>query len=121
MKSEESLFNEVKVLHINGKIKDAQRIYLQLSKKNSNSSNLLFLLGTTCVQLKDYKKGKEFLNKSIKLNNYFAESFNSIGIIFAEEGDYINAIKDYDKALYLKNYFDANLNKAVALKNYFSI
>ena len=117
MKSEESLFNEAKVLHINGKIKDAQRIYLQLSKKNSNSSNLLFLLGTTCVQLKDYQKGKEFLNKSIKLNNNFAESFNSRGIIFAEEGFSHNRYKTIDKALYLKNYFDANLNKAVALKN----
>ena len=38
--------------------------------------------------------------------------------IFAEEGEYQNAIKDYDKALSLKqDYFDANLNKAVALRN----
>jgi len=118
MKSEELLFNEAKKLHINGKIKDAQVIYLQLLKSNSKNSNLLFLLGTTYLQLKDFSKGKEFLNTSINLNNSFPESYNSRGIIFAEEGDYLNAIKDYDKALSLKkDYYDAHLNKAVALKN----
>ena len=118
MKSEELLFNEAKKLHINGKIKDAQVIYLQLLKTNSKNSNLLFLLGTTYLQLKDFSKGKEFLNTSINLNNNFPESYNSRGIIFAEEGDYLNAIKDYDKALSLKkDYYDAHLNKAVALKN----
>ena len=118
MKSEELLFNEAKKLHINGKIKDAQVIYLQLLKTNSKNSNLLFLLGTTYLQLKDFSKGKEFLNTSININNSFPESYNSRGIIFAEEGDYLNAIKDYDKALSLKkDYYDAHLNKAVALKN----
>ena len=118
MKSEELLFNEAKKLHINGKIKDAQVIYLQLLKTNSKNSNLLFLLGTTYVQLKDFSKGKEFLDTSININNSFPESYNSRGIIFAEEGDYLNAIKDYDKALSLKkDYYDALLNKAVALKN----
>ena len=118
MKSDEVLFNEAKALHIKGEIKDAQDIYLQLLKKNSNNSNLLFLLGTTYVQQKNFQKGKEYLNVSIKINSNFPESYNSRGVIFAEEGEYQNAIKDYDKAISLKkDYFDANLNKAVALKN----
>ena len=118
MKSEELLFKEAKKLHINGKIKDAQVIYLQLLKKNSKNSNLLYLLGTTYVQLKNFHKGKKFLNLSININNNFPDSYNSRGIIFAEEGDYSSAIKDYDKALSLKkDYYDAHLNKAVALKN----
>ena len=117
MKSDELLFDEAKKLHINGEIKNAQVIYLQLLKKNSNNSNLLFLLATTCVQLNDYEKGKDFINKSLKINGNFPESYNGRGIIFAEEGNYLKAIKDYDKALSLRqNYFDANLNKAVALK-----
>jgi predicted O-linked N-acetylglucosamine transferase (SPINDLY family) len=118
MKSDELLFNEAKKLHIGGNVEDAQQIYLQLLKKNSNNSNLLFLIGTTYVQQKNYQKGKKYLNISIKINNNFAESYNSRGVIFAEEGEYQNAINDYDKALSLKkDYFDANLNKAVALKN----
>ena len=118
MKSDEVLFNEAKALHIKGEIKDAQEIYLQLLKKNSNNSNLLFLLGTTYVQQKNYQKAKDYLNISIKINSNFPQSYNSRGVIFAEEGEYQNAIKDYDKALSLKkDYFDANLNKAVALKN----
>ena len=118
MKSDEVLFNEAKALHLKGEIIDAQEIYLRLLKKNSNNSNLLFLLGTTYVQQKNYQKGKSYLDVSIKINSNFPESYNSRGIIFAEEGEYQNAIKDYDKALSLKqDYFDANLNKAVALRN----
>ena len=33
MKSDEVLFNEAKALHIKGKVKNAQEIYLQLLKK----------------------------------------------------------------------------------------
>ncbi|MDC0428847.1 tetratricopeptide repeat protein [Candidatus Pelagibacter sp.] len=118
MKSDEVLFNEAKALHLKGEIIDAQEIYLRLLKKNSNNSNLLFLLGTTYVQQKNYQKGKSYLDVSIKINSNFPECYNSRGIIFAEEGEYQNAIKDYDKALSLKqDYFDANLNKAVALRN----
>jgi predicted O-linked N-acetylglucosamine transferase (SPINDLY family) len=118
MRSEEVLFNEAKELHIKGEIGDAQGIYLQLLKTNSNNSNLLFLLGTTYVQQKNYQKGKEYLNISIKVNSNFPDSYNSRGIVYAEEGDYSSAIKDYDKALSLKkDYYDAHLNKAVALKN----
>ena len=62
MKPEEVLFNEAKKLHIKGKIKNAQGIYLQLLKTNSNNSTLLYLLGTTYVQQKNYHKGKEYLN-----------------------------------------------------------
>ena len=120
MKSDEILFNEAKALHVKGEIKDAQEIYLKILKKNSNNSNLLFLIGTTFLQQKNYQKSKEYLNISIKINSNFAESYNGRGIIFAEEGEYQNAIKDYDKALSLKqDYYDANLNKAVALKNIF--
>ena len=118
MKSDELLFNEAKKLHIGGNVEDAQVIYLKLLKKNSNNGNLLFLLGTTYVQLNNYQKAKEFLNMSIKINNNIPESYNGRGIIYAEEGDYLNAIKDYDKALSLrKDFFDAYLNKAVALKD----
>ena len=53
MQSEELLFEEAKKLHINGKIKEAQAIYLKLLKTNSKNSNLLYLLGTTYIQLKN--------------------------------------------------------------------
>jgi len=122
MKSEESLFNEAKRIHANGNIEKAQLIYFQLLKNNSKNSILLYLLGTTFMQQKNFKKGKEFLDISLEINNNFPESYNNRGIIFAEEGNFLNAIKDYDKALSLKkDYFDANLNKAVALKNIFEL
>ena len=51
------------------KLKKAQVIYLKLLKTNSKNSNLLYLLGTTYVQLKNFKKAKECLDISIKINN----------------------------------------------------
>ena len=51
MQSDEELFQKAKKLHISGKIQNAQVIYLKLLEKNSESSSLLFLIGSTYIQL----------------------------------------------------------------------
>ena len=116
MTSDEKIFENAKKLHINGKIKDAQEIYLKLLNKNKNSFLLNYLLGTSFLQTKEHLKALNYLNRSIELNSNFPDSYNNKGITLAEIGKYSEALENYDKAIkYNKNYTDAYLNRGISL------
>ena len=118
MSSEEKKFVKAKNLHLSGKYKDAQIIYLNLIKKNKNSYLLHNLIGTTYLQLNNYNKAIEYLKTSINLKPEFADNYNNIGIAFSEKKNFQKAIEAYEKAIDLKdNYFSAYLNNGIALKN----
>jgi len=112
------LLEKAKKFHLSGKLSEAQKIYLNLIKKNKNNGQLYFLLGTSFLQNKKYDLAIKNLDISIKLNPKISDSYNNIGIALAEIGDYENAIKNYDEALNLNiNHVDCYVNKAIALKN----
>ena len=118
MSLEEKKFVKAKNLHLSGKYKDAQEIYLDLIKKNKKNYLLHNLVGTTYLQLNDYDKAIGHLENSIKLKPDFADNYNNIGIALSEKKKFKEAINCYEKAIALKqNYFDAYLNKGIALKN----
>ena len=110
--------NKAKQLHLNGKIKEAQLIYLELISKIKDNYEINFLLGTSLLQTNNYKKAIDYLNSAIDLNSNFPESYNSRGVCHLKFDENEKAIIDFDKAILLKtNFFDAYLNKAIALKN----
>ena len=116
MKNDEEIFNLAKQLHLSGKITEAQKLYLKLTKKHKNNDGFLFLLGTTFLQLKKYNDAIKYLNLSINLNSKFSDTYNNRGIALAEIEKYSEAIKDYNEAINLKpNYVDAYLNKGISL------
>ena len=118
MSLEEKKFVKAKNLHLSGKYKDAQKIYLDLIEKNKNNYLLQNLVGTTYLQLNDYDRAISHLENSIKLKPDFADNYNNIGIALSEKKKFEKAISCYEKAIALKqNYFDAYLNKGIALKN----
>ena len=82
---EKEQFIKAKNYHIIGKFKEAQKIYLKLIKKNNKNFLLQNLLGTTYLQLNDFENAINHLNISTKLNPNFAESYNNLGIVFAEK------------------------------------
>ena len=108
MSLEEKKFVKAKNLHLSGKYKDAQKIYLNLIEKNKNNYLLHNLVGTTYLQLNDYDRAISHLESSIKLKPDFADNYNNIGIALAEKKKFKKAISFYEKALAIKkNYFDA--------------
>ena len=118
MKSDKEIFNNAKQLHQSGKIEEAQKLYLKIIDSNQNNFQLFFLLGTSFLQIKEYSKAINYLDKAINLNSNFADAFNNRGIALAEIKKYSDAIKNYDQTIKLneKN-FSAYLNKGIALKN----
>ena len=50
--NQKNLIDKALDFHKNGKIDDALNLYLELIKNEENNPQLLFLLGTACVQTK---------------------------------------------------------------------
>lgn len=118
MKTKKEIFEKAFRIHQNGKIKEAQKLYLKLTKTYKKNYKLFFLLGTTYLQIKQYNQAIDLLIQSINLNSNFPDAFNNKGIALAKQKNYLESIKDYDSAIKLKiNYYDAYLNKGIALKN----
>ena len=122
MMNNNELFEKAKNLHFNGKIKEAQNLYLKLIREHKNSGVLYYLLGTSFLQIKKYSQAINYLKISIDLNPKSADSYNNMGVALAENENFSEALKNYDKAIDLKKQFvDAYLNKGIALnalKNY---
>jgi protein O-GlcNAc transferase len=120
MESYNELLNTAKKFHLSGNIVKANKLYSKLMKFRKNDFLILYLYGTTFLQLKKYSDAIKYLSFSIIQNSKFADSFNNRGIAYAENSNFDQAIKDYDQSIKLKeNNFDAYLNKGIALKNIF--
>ena len=120
MESYNELLNTAKKFHLSGNIVKANKLYSKLMKFRKNNFLILYLYGTTFLQLKKYSDAIKYLSFSIIQNSKFADSFNNRGIAYAENSNFDQAIKDYDQSIKLKeNNFDAYLNKGIALKNIF--
>jgi len=116
MNNYEEKFNIAKQLHSSGKIKESQKIYLDLVKIYKNNYILFYLIGTTFLQLKKFDEAINHFDTSIKLNSNFPETFNNLGIAWAEKEKYSKALVNYNKAIKLKgDYIDAHINRGISL------
>ena len=111
------LINKALQLHKDGKINDAISLYVRLIGENDNNPQLLFLLGTALVQIKDFKKGIEYLKKSLSLKSENASAYNNLGNAFKEINSYKEALDNYSKAIKINpNFADAHSNRGIILQ-----
>ena len=112
MQDKTKIFNTALNLQITGKAKEALKLYLKLIKGNSHNDKLLFLIGTSYLQINEYDRAIHYLDNSIKINPKFQDAYNNRGIALTKKGKYKDSIRDYDSAINLKkDFFDAHLNK----------
>ena len=117
MQIENEIFEKAFKKHQSGKIKEAQKLYLELLKKRENYK-LFFLLGTTYLQTEEYDKAINFFNDSIKIEPSFPDVYNNRGIALTKKKQYLESINDFNKAISInKNYFDAHLNRGISFRN----
>ena len=122
MNIDEKQFELAKQLHLSGKIREAQKIYLELLKIYKENHLLYYFVGTTYLQLKKYDEAINNFKQALKYNSLFAETYNNLGIALAEKKKYSLALSYYNKAIKLKaDYIDAYLNRGISfnkLKKY---
>ena len=87
--------NEILVLakenHQKNNFKLAKSLYEELLRKDHKNSEGLFYFGTLCLQLREYEKSKELLNKAIKVNPNYVEAYNNLGNVLNQLGELENS------------------------------
>ncbi len=87
--------------HRQGKLEEAEKIYSDILKKDKNNPEILQLLGTINLQLKDYKISEEYFLKSLNQDSNNSRTLNNLGLLYKEIGNFEKSI----------NYFATNIEK----------
>jgi len=91
------------ILHAQGELQDAERIYLDLKGMLSNNPNYLTGFGILSIQIGKLEIGEELLKKSIRLNpNQFVAYANRAAAL-SELKRFDDSLKCYNKAITLDN------------------
>lgn len=82
-----------------GKHKKAFKIYMEMLEVFGPDLDLLYNIGQCLLYLGNSKSARKYLNKALKLDPFNDEIHYSIGVTFARESRWINAINAYKRAL----------------------
>ena len=104
--------NEAITLHRQGNFLKAEKIYINLLKKDKNNSQLLQLIGTLNFQVKKYKIAEEYLLKSLNEDPFNSSTLNNLGLLNKEIDNIEKSIKYFDKNIEKNNFLNSWLNKS---------
>ena len=74
-------------------------LFKKLLEKHPNNSTILYNTGLSFMAIKMDKEGMEYLEKSLESNPRHKNSYNALGMIYFNSGDYANAKKNWERAL----------------------
>jgi protein O-GlcNAc transferase len=113
--------NNALSLHRQGRLDEAEKIYLFLSKKDNNNSTLLQLLGTLYFQKEKYKIAESYLLKSLNKDPVNPSTLNNLGLLYKKIDKTEESIKYFNKNIEKNNFLNSWVNKSNILlekKNY---
>jgi len=87
------LLDKAKALHASQNFNEALNLFLDILKIFPENPEVLFLTGTTCIQLKDFKKGIFYLKKSINIYPKSIGAINNLAQILIDEDSLDEAYK----------------------------
>ena len=115
--NQKNLIERALDFHKNGQINKALNLYLEIIKTEENNPQLLFLLGTACVQLEKTEQGINYLERSLSIKPDNASAHSNLGNALKNLNRYEEALTSFDKAINLNpNFADAYSNRGVILQ-----
>jgi predicted O-linked N-acetylglucosamine transferase (SPINDLY family) len=103
-----ALVQQGKILHQQGRLKEAQSIYEQGLRLDPNYFELLFLMGTVLInQCRDYLQAVDFLSKAIHINSLSVAAYSNRSMAFLALGNLEKSLVDCNKAIELEPDFEA--------------
>ena len=100
------------VLHRNGQLDKAKKIYLDLLENDENNSSLLQLLGTIYLQNKNYKLSEQYFLKSLNNDPNNPATLNNLGILKKHNNDYKKSIEYFDINIKNNNFLNSWVSKS---------
>jgi len=100
-KSTEILIQEAKTLFEQEKLKEAEGKYIEAISIDSKCSEAYEGLADTYMELKDFEHAKEIYRYLLKMNGCNDATYQHLGAIAAEEGNFKEAEQDYLKSISL--------------------
>ena len=91
-------YNKGQELIKKNRLDDALNIFLELSKKDKKSSNILLTIAQIYTQKNNLVKSKIYLKKAIKINPNNHVALNNLGNIYSKNNQIKEAIKYYQKS-----------------------
>jgi len=103
-------------LHQQGNLADAERIYGEVLRQQSNHFDALHLLGVIALQTRRTERAVELITKAIGLDEKVATAHSNLGSALHDLKRPAEALASYDKAIALKpDYAEAHYNRGNAL------
>jgi tetratricopeptide (TPR) repeat protein len=99
------------VLHQEGNLIEAKKIYENVLNQNPNNPDALHLLGVIYYQNGNFKNAIKLIKKSLTLNPSSEVAYTNLGNSYKEIKQYSEAIKSYRAAIRInKNNFQVHIN-----------
>ncbi len=99
-----------------GKMDEAQSLFEEIIKLNSNNKKATYLLGLIAIKKREYTKAEALLRKVIDLEPNVPVYYSNLGAVLQEDNRPEEAVVILTKAISMKpDYADAYLNRACAL------
>ena len=92
------IYNKGQELIKKNRLDDALNIFLELSKKDKKSSNILLTIAQIYSQKNNLVKSKIYLKKAIKINPNNHVALNNLGNIYSKNNQIKEAMKYYQKS-----------------------
>ncbi len=104
-------------LHQQGRLADAERIYLDVLQQQPHHFDALHLLGVISLQTRRPEQGAELIGEAIKTNPQVAAAHSNMGTAMMLLQRFEEALAAYDKAIALKpDYAEAHNDRGAALR-----
>lgn len=103
-----------------GKIAEAKEIYADLERKNPNNADLMSIIGLFYVNISDYAKAVEILEKAVNLKMTFG-TVSALGFAYYEQKAYDKSAEILEKALELgenEDIYNKLISSLFEIKNY---
>ena len=112
----EKLVAQGLLAHQQGRLEEAQSIYVQVLKSQPQNFMALQLMGAFYLQTKNHLQAIDLLSQAIAINPSFAPCYYNRGNALQELKRLDEALASYDQAIRIKpDYADAYWNKSLAL------
>jgi len=85
-------------------LEEAERLYLEVLKKDRNNIHALNLLGMLCANAFRPDEAVFFITKALKLQPNNAESHANIALAFKDQGNHEKAVEHFRKSIRLDQY-----------------